>query len=392
MKVLYLTMNPNRASTTVPTEGWCRFLRPKGLEPVLVSHDCGAFHAWATEQGIPALRILLPFPNKRNPLPFVRSLWQLRKVVRQHRVRLIHCNEQDIYPIGSYLSRLCRLPVVVSVHFTMERGFCEWAFGGRRAPDRIFFISPGNLQACRPGVEGVIPVDRWRLLPNGLDLELFRPEHERGRQFRAEYGLGDGPLIGVACALRKRKQLEHLFEAAVALPPNVGVIVAGGAVPGEREYAEAVIRAGKEKLGDRLIHVGHLSELRGLYNALDLFVNTSQEEACSISVLEAMACGCPVIGYPSRSVDGQVLPGGGEIVEQDSIDQLSNTLTRWLSDPRQISAGRLGARRRVEDAFDIRKLAEQLWSEYHTLVCGTPTPHRDRDGPKVNAQAAMLRP
>ena len=187
MRVLYLTMNPNRASTTVPTEGWFRFLRPAGLEPVLVSHEVGAFHAWASEQGIPALHVSLPFPARLNPVPFAHSLWQLRGIVRRHGIQLVHCNEQNIYPIGRSLARLCGLPVAVSVHFTMDRPFCEWAFGGRRQPDRIFFISRGSLDACRPGVEGVIAEDRWRLLYNGLDLEHFRPDEARRQQFRAEH-------------------------------------------------------------------------------------------------------------------------------------------------------------------------------------------------------------
>src|SRR5262245_16733770 len=130
MKVLYLTMNPNRASTTVPTEGWFRLLPKRGLEPVLVSSQVGPFHKWAAGEGIPAYQIPLPFPDKYRPWQFVKSLWQLRRVVRRHQIELIHCNEQDIYPIGGWLARLCRLPVVVSVHFTMERGFCTWAFGG----------------------------------------------------------------------------------------------------------------------------------------------------------------------------------------------------------------------------------------------------------------------
>ena len=35
LRVLYLTMNPNRASTTVPTEGWFRVLRPRGFDDLL---------------------------------------------------------------------------------------------------------------------------------------------------------------------------------------------------------------------------------------------------------------------------------------------------------------------------------------------------------------------
>src|SRR5262245_10123039 len=124
MNVLYLTMNPNRASTTVPTEGWVHHLREKGLRPVIASHQVGAFHEWALGQGIPAYHVALPFPSKWWPWRFFRSLWQLRRLARRHQIQLIHCNEQDIYPIGQYLGRLCRLPVVVSVHFTMGRGYC----------------------------------------------------------------------------------------------------------------------------------------------------------------------------------------------------------------------------------------------------------------------------
>jgi hypothetical protein len=54
MRVLYLTMNPNRGSTLAATEGWFRALRPRGLQPVLASHRAGAFHAWALQQGIAA--------------------------------------------------------------------------------------------------------------------------------------------------------------------------------------------------------------------------------------------------------------------------------------------------------------------------------------------------
>lgn len=370
MRVLYLTMNPNRASSTVPTEGWFRFLRPRGLDPVLVSHRVGAFHAWAVEQGIPAYQVPLPVPSKLNPWPFFRSLWRLRRLVRRHRVQLIHCNEQeDIYPIGQYLGRLCKLPVVVSVHCKMERDFCEWAFGGARRPRRIFFISRGSREECRAAVTGLVPEAEWRLLYNGLDADCFRPDPTLREQFREKHGLGDGPVIGVACALRPGKQLEHLVEAAAQLStPGLRVLLAGGPIRGEEKYAEGFLPQARQKLGERLLSLGHLSDLRGFLNALDLFVNTSERETCSISILEALACGCPVVGYPSISVEEQVLPGGGEIVEQNRIDQLTAALARWLSDPAWLSAARYEARRRVEQCFDIRKLADQLWGEYASLV------------------------
>jgi glycosyltransferase involved in cell wall biosynthesis len=383
MNVLYLTMNANRASTTSPTEGWFRLLRPRGLAPVLVSDKAGAFHEWALQQGIPAYHVPLPGPSKLAPWRFVRSLWRLRRLVKRHGIQLIHCNEQDIYPIGNYLGRLCGLPVVVSIHFTMNRPYCEWAFAGARQPKRIFFISQGSREACREGVDGIIPEAAWRLLPNGLDLEHYRPDAARREEFRREHGLTSEPVVGVACALRPRKQLEHLFEAVSRLSvPGVRILLAGSAVPGDEAYAENLLQQAKQRLGNRLLHVGHLTELRGFYNALDICVNTSQEEACSITILEALACGCPVVGYPSKSVDEQVLPGGGEIVGQDRVEELTAALDRWLSDPRKLTEARRGARRRVEENYDIRDLAGQLWSEYQSILmeCGREGSSSSRDG------------
>jgi glycosyltransferase involved in cell wall biosynthesis len=368
MRVLYLTMNPNRQSTTVPTEGWFRELRPR-LEPVLASNEIGAFHEWAAGEGVPAFHVPMPLPAQFSPRRLVAPLWKLRRLVKRFGIQIIHSNEQDLYPVAQYLGKVCSLPVVVSVHFTMDRGFCEWAFAGSRNPRLVFFVSAGSRDACRRGVEGIIPEAKWRVLPNGLDLRHFVPDREQGRHFREQHGLGEGPAIGVACALRPRKQLEHLFEAASRLDvPDLRVVVAGGAVKGDETYAEGLLRDARASLGARLVVLGHLDELRGFYNALDVFVNTSQEEACSISVSESLACGCPVVAYPSKSVDGQILPDGGEVVAQDDIHDLTSVLRRWLASPRELGDRRIGARRTAEEYFDIRKLSRQLWDEYEAIL------------------------
>jgi glycosyltransferase involved in cell wall biosynthesis len=370
MRVLYLTNSPYyRLSTTAPTEGWFRALRPRGLEPVLVVPSVGAFHAWAREQGIPCYAVRLPFPSKLRPWPFLRALWQLRRIVRKHGIQLIHCNEQEIYPMGQYLGRACGVPVVCSVQFTMEPGYSQWAFRGRRQPERLFFVSRGNREACRRGVEGVVPEAKWRILYNGVDTDFYRPDPELRAAFRREHGLEGRQVVGVACALRPRKQLEHLFAAAARVPQSdARVLLAGTAVAGDEAYADSLLQEARRQLGDRLVHLGHLDDLRSFYNALDLFMNTSQEEGCSLSVAESLACGTPVLGYPSTSVDEQILPGGGQIVPQDDVPALAEALAGWLGDAARLAAGRQGARRRAEEQFDIVKIADQLWEEYQSVV------------------------
>jgi len=368
VRVLYLTLNPNRVSTTVPTEGWFRLLRPQGLEPVLASCQSGAFQQWAREQGIPTYDVPMPFPSLQSPLPFGRALAALHSIARRHEVDLVHSNEHDVYPIAQYVARLRGVPRVASVHFTMDRPFCQWAFGGRRAPHRLFFVSRSSQEICAPALEGIVTNDRQAVLRNGLDLERFRPDAGRRARFRDALGLGDAPTIGVACALRPRKQLEHLFTAAGRLDPSVQVVVAGGPVPGDEEYARRLIADARGLLGERLHLLGHVDELRDFYAGLDLFVNTSREEACSISVIESLACGTPVVGYASKSVDEQILPGGGEIVPQDDSGMLSQALDAWLSNPARVAEAREGARRQAEKLFDIRMLADVLMGHYRAVL------------------------
>ena len=71
-----------------------------------------------------------------------------------------------------------------------------------------------------------------------------------------------------------------------------------------------------------------------------------------------------MVGYPSKSVDEQVLPDGGEIVPQDDVAALAAALERWLNDPAKLAAGRRGARLRAETDYDIRVRSRQLWDEY----------------------------
>jgi len=78
-----------------------------------------------------------------------------------------------------------------------------------------------------------------------------------------------------------------------------------------------------------------------------------------------------VLGYPSKSVDEQVLPQGGEIVPQDDVDRLTTSLRQWVANSDALFARRSGARQRVQESYDIAALSEHLWREYEALHAGT---------------------
>jgi glycosyltransferase involved in cell wall biosynthesis len=388
VSILYLTPNPNRASSNVPTEGWFRILRERGLKPVVVVGSEGEFSRWTRRQGIPTHVLPLVPPDKWRPWNYMRLLMRLRRISVAAGVEVVHSIEHTVHPIAADLARWCRLPVVVGVHCRIARGFGEWAFGGRRQPDRIFFLSRGSRAVCHAAVDGVILEERWRLLPNGLDLDWYRPDPALGEQFREQHQLGQGLLVGAATWLRPGKQIEHLCTLRNVLDAcNCRLLIAGGFAPGEEEYARGILAAAETALGDRLRFLGCLSDLRGFYNALDATINVSKEETCSISVIESLACGCPVIGYPSVSVDEQILPDGGEIVPQDNVEQLANALGRWLADPNALASKRIAARKQAERRFDIQKLSEGLWDEYVAVLAERGRVVRKSAEPVVELQS-----
>lgn len=369
LRVLYLTMNPNTISTTAPTMGWLTHLPPHGLEPVVAHNTMGDFHRWLCARDIPSYHVPMPVPSRLRPWPFIKSILALRAIIKRHRIDLIHSNEQNVYLHASAAARWTRRPAVVSIHAAMKREYCQWVFGGRRKPARMYFVSSACRDFCRPSLEGIVPEDRWRVLNNGLELDAIKPDTPLREAFRSQHGLEGTIAFGAACALRPLKQVDHMVEAVARLSdPRVRFVLAGAAVAGDEAYAEKLLADARAKLGSRFVYLGHLSDVRDFFAGIDLFINASTQESSGISVLQAMAAGHPVVGYPSVAVAESVTADCGQIVAQDDIAALSAALGEWARNPARLNAAGDAGRRRIEEHYDIRAISLFLWNEYLGLV------------------------
>ena len=127
-------------------------------------------------------------------------------------------------------------------------------------------------------------------LRNGVDLELFQPEDKP--QARAAFGMQDKFAIASVGHLIERKG-HHLIIEAMPQMPDAELYIAGA---GEED---SNLRALATRLGvsDRVHFLGAMpqAELRTLYNAADCLVLASSREGWANVLLEAMACGTPVV-------------------------------------------------------------------------------------------------
>ncbi len=132
--------------------------------------------------------------------------------------------------------------------------------------------------------------EKITVLRNGVDLELFKPQDRQAA--RATFGMNNTFAIASVGHLIERKG-HHLVIEALARLPDAQLYIAGA---GEEESR---LRALADQLGvtQRLHLLGAIPQarLRTLYNAVDCLVLASSREGWANVLLEAMACGTPVV-------------------------------------------------------------------------------------------------
>lgn len=137
---------------------------------------------------------------------------------------------------------------------------------------------------------------------NGVDSARFRPQPDGGEgALRARLGLGAGPVFLAVGGIEARKNTLRILDAFLqlrALRPDAELIVAGGASLLDHSAYREEFRAMLALHGAQGVHVtGPLADadMARLYRLADALVFASVKEGFGLCVLEAMACGVPVI-------------------------------------------------------------------------------------------------
>jgi glycosyltransferase involved in cell wall biosynthesis len=257
-------------------------------------------------------------------LLFLGSLPALLRLRREFRFDAIDAH--FVYPDGLaavLLGKVFRVPVLITlrgmlpllVPYHLRRPQLRYAL---RNAARIVAVS-GSLKedAARLGIDP----GRVRVIENGIDPGLFRPLDRK--EARRSLGLPvDGPLLVSVGTLSPRKGFHLVMEAMTRLGSDLRFAIVGGdGAEGamESELRSLAVRFGLE---DRVIFAGPRSraELASWYSAADLFVLASGHEGCPNVVLEALACGTPVVATPVGNVAELVTEEVGIVAERKAPD------------------------------------------------------------------------
>jgi sugar transferase (PEP-CTERM/EpsH1 system associated) len=313
--------------------------------------------------------------NKKEGVDY-RLFVRLARSLKTQGVDIVHCHNFGPLIYGSVSGRMARTAgVVYTAHGRYSSSRLGRVFFRRSwLVDRIVTVSDDARDvAINKG--GVRP-DRVVTLINGIDVERFAgADGERllasgATKFcarRRELGIPEDAFVfGIVARLTAVKDHRNLFEAMVRLRRDHPA--AHLCVVGDGELSDELkARAAELELGNAVSFMGARRDVPQLLNTFDAFVLSSYSEGLSITLLEAMAAGLPVVatdvgGNPEVVIDDVT----GFIVRPRDPDALAGAMKAVMDDPDEAAGMGERGSDRVKRKFSLDVMVrgyEQIYEE-----------------------------
>lgn len=323
MKVLHVETGMHLYGGALQVAFLVRGLRQRGVRTVMVCPR-GSAIAEAAGDAVDTLHAV-PMSGDLD-LSFIP---RLRRLIRAEAPDVIHLHSRrggDV--LGGLAARPLGVPIVMSrrVDNPESRRLVRVKY---RLYDRIITISEGIRRVLLS--EGVAP-DKVVCVHSAVDTELYQPQGERG-WFLSEFGLAEDELtVGMAAQMIERKGHRDLFAAlppVLARHPHLRILLFGQG-PLRQALEREVHHRG---LAHAVRFEGFRKDLPRVLPCLDMLAHPARMEGLGVALLQAAACGLPIVagragGIPEIVRDGE----NGYLVEPGDVQGLSRALDTLCAD------------------------------------------------------------
>jgi glycosyltransferase involved in cell wall biosynthesis len=332
---------------------------------VVISPREGGLTEWARSAGVPCY--VMP-PEGTSRWSLLREVGFLASVFLRERAELVHVNSPWAYSMAGLAARLTGVRGVCHVHLPLEPSTLRWSV--RFGVDAVITCYQGLASDLQAGVAGrncrVVPIS------NTVDIERFTPVNAHNAEARTRWRGGATHVVVIVGHLSEVKGYPAFLRAVAKLAgryPGCRFLAVGGETA--CHGYEATLRAMAASLGvaDRVEFLGWRNDVADVIRAADVIVQPSLLEGLPLTVLEAMACGVPVVatnvnGTPEALLDRRT----GLLIEPDDSDALSEKVSMLLDNAGlRESMGRAG-RDRVEQHFTLRQFLPKLENLYDEVL------------------------
>ncbi|WP_183956695.1 glycosyltransferase family 4 protein [Salinibacter ruber] len=362
--ILYRHLRNDRAGTDISLEDG-----GKSSVVVISLKDEGPMGERIKELGIPVHAMNI----HKEPVRGIGRLYNTLSTFDPHLVQtwLYHA---DL--LGGLVGRMQGRPVIWSIHWehplgkTLKRSTRLVtrlnAWGSSWIPDHIISCSKTAADAH---VRFGYPEEKMSVIPNGFELDQFRPDSQCRTEVRDELGIASkAPVVGMVARYHPQKDHENFLRAAVLAQqriPSLHFVLAGTDVRPEVD----LFREYQHQFEPGTLHLlGHRNDVPRLMPMLDVASLSSNSEAFPMVLGEAMASGVPCVATDVGDV-AYLLGDTGILVPPEDPEALADGWLQLLEAPDEDREERgRAARRRVQENFSQEAVLEQYDLIYERLA------------------------
>jgi glycosyltransferase involved in cell wall biosynthesis len=347
----------------------CRRIAPAFRATVCCLDDEGA---WATDlrnEGVEVIAL------RRTPGFRPEVGRRIAQVAADRGIRLAHCHQYSPFVYGWIAAwRMPALKLVYTEHGRLSDAPPSWK---RRAVNPILSRFDGTAVAVSHELRDYMIQARFsrekvEVIHNGIEPGRLPGAEDRAAA-RRQLGIHDSRFVVMTVArLDPVKDLVGLLDAFArfrAHVPEAKLVIVGDGP----ERARIEQRAAKADLEGSVVMSGYQSNVRALLPAADLYASSSISEGVSITILEAMAAGLPVVATSVGGTPEVLLNGtGGALVPARAPERLAAAMLALAKDARRRAAAGAEARHRLETAFTIDRMVDEyarLYRHHLELPC-----------------------
>lgn len=304
----------------------------------------------------------------------LKGILELCRIVKKKKVDIIHthCQSPDFY--GRIVGLIMRIPVITTIHSTKGYSkFRENTFG--LLTKKYIAISDKCYKYMIEEV--MIPCTKIIRINNGVDTNLFKRKILNSERYLSNFGIiktEDKPsfIITTVANLSTPKGYDYLIESAFEVIHrlksefNVYFLFVGDDTS---DYSKLIKeKVNSLKISDQIIFTGVRKDIPEIFSISDLYISSSRYEGLSISIIEAMAAGLPIIatdvGSIREMIENEV---SGIIIPPEDPKAIAEKVIELVQNPSKRRS--LGENARKESLkFDIRNVATQHEELYGNII------------------------
>lgn len=306
--------------------------------------------------------------GRKSLFTMVNMVRRLCDIIKRENIDIVHARSRVPAWIAFFACKITKTPFITTAHGYYKNIFTSQVMGWAK-----FVIVASHIIARHMIDDFEVPRSKIRLIPRGVDLLRFSfkdPKEKRSQPLHA----GTGFTIGVISRLTPIKGHTYLIKAVSVVSrivPKLRVLIVGEPSPGREGYMSELELLVKRLGLSRIVEfTGWKEDIPEALSQLDLLVlPTITQEAFGRVIVEAQACGVPVIATKVGGIVDLIEDGvNGLLVQAEDVHSLKEAILKIAKDADLAQHLAIAGRKSAEERFSLDEMARKTVLLYKEAI------------------------